>query len=363
LLHWHKNNGLHGGSFNNDNDSRSNRSRARFALLLAAICTAALIHPLAGAAAGSEAAIITPASADPALSLADDSSIRKSAVSAAVPESLLHFTEDTVEQLSAHVPFTAWSEAELEYTPLGPGTHGWLVTVTDEGLPQGYLIISASEDGGYVLSEYGIGGTLPFSLAPLEQRLAAEGLIDPEGSLPRGSLIRKRYTGAPVWEVTLPGQDTLYISGFNSELLPNGLPASGTLDRSGIGKGVVAAGSAHGWSVDAPSITDNRPDPYDNLQWLTSSSLTARSSSELRRLLQKHPSLVFKSKGDGNAAFGAPFSLTGWQRWSSGSGSAADAAAIYVAIPLRNTDTTRFLPAPRLVGEGQFYAYPGKSTP
>lgn len=359
MLHWHKNNGLHGGSFNIDNDSRSNRSRARFALLLAAICTAALIHPLAVAAAGNEKARTVSASADSSISLADDSSIRKSAVSAAVPQSLLHFTEDTVEQLSAHVPFTAWSEAELEYTPLGPGTHGWLVTVTDEGLPQGYLIISASEDGGYVLSEYGIGGTLPFSLGPLEQRLAAEGLFDPEGSLPHGSTIRKRYTGAPVWEVTLPGQDTLYISGFDSELLPSGLPASGTSDRSGI---VVAAGSVNGWSADAPSITDNRPDPYDNLQWLTSSSLTARSSSELRSLLQKHPSLVFKSKGDGNAAFGAPFSLTGWQRWSSGSGSAADAAAIYVAIPLRNTDTTRFLPAPRLVGQGQFYAYPGTSV-
>ncbi|MFG1731033.1 hypothetical protein ACETK5_04895 [Paenibacillus sp. 843] len=281
---------------------------------------------------------------------------------AQVPGSLMDFAEETVAQLSAHAPFTTWDEAKLEFTPLGPGTHGWLVTISAEGLPQGYMIISAGEEGGYILSEYGIGSTLPYSQAPLKERLAAEGLMKAGGSLPQGSIVRKLYEVSPVWQVQLPGKKPVYFSALNSEALPDEpqktqtktKPASISLPAAA--KGLVASSTSNRWFAGTPSIASGDSlDPYDNLLWLTSSNLTARSSADLRNLLQEHSTLIFKSK-KGNAAYGAPFNLTGWHRWSSGN--QENPAALYVSVPLRNTDTLRFLPASRLIGQGQFYAQP-----
>ncbi|GIO95958.1 hypothetical protein J14TS5_10440 [Paenibacillus lautus] len=281
---------------------------------------------------------------------------------AQVPGSLMDFAEETVAQLSAHAPFTTWDEAKLEFTPLGPGTHGWLVTISAEGLPQGYMIISAGEDGGYILSEYGIGSTLPYSQAPLKERLAAEGLVKAEGSLPQGSIVRKLYDVSPVWQVQLPGKKPIYFSALNSEALPDEpQPTHSTTKPVSVSlpdasKGLVASSTSNHWYAGTPFIaTGDSIDPYDNLLWLTSSDLTTRSSADLRNLLQEHSTLIFKSK-KGNAAYGAPFNLTGWHRWSSGN--QENPAALYVSVPLRNTDTLRFLPASRLIGQGQFYAQP-----
>lgn len=321
------------------------------------------IHPQAGMAEAREADTPHPASgvraADTLLPVQSTSSLAFSGAQAQIPESLVDFAEQTVDQLSVHAPFTAWDGAELEFTPLGPGTHGWLITISAQGLPQGYMIISAGEDGGYILSEYGIGSTLPYSQAPLNDRLAAEGLLKAGGSLPKGSSVRKLYDVSPVWQVQLPGKKAVYISALNSEVLPDehqqtttaAKPVSASMPAAT--KGLVASSAR--WIAGAPTIEagDSR-DPYDNLLWLTSSNLTARSSADLRKLLQEHSSLIFKSKKS-NAAYGAPFALNGWHRWSTGI--QKHPAALYVSVPLRNTDTLRFLPASRLIGQGQFYAH------
>lgn len=281
---------------------------------------------------------------------------------AQVPGSLMDFAEETVAQLSAHAPFTTWDEAKLEFTPLGPGTHGWLVTISDEGLPQGYMIISAEEDGGYILSEYGIGSTLPYSQAPLKERLSAEGLVKAGGSLPQGSIVRKLYDVSPVWQVQLPGKKPIYFNALNSEALPDEPQQTHSTTKlvsvslPATAKGLVTSSTSNHWFAATPSIaTGDSMDPYDNLLWLTSSELTTRSSDDLRNLLQEHSTLIFKSK-KGNTAYGAPFNLTGWHRWSPAN--QENPAALYVSVPLRNTDTLRFLPASRLIGQGQFYAQP-----
>lgn len=281
---------------------------------------------------------------------------------AQVPGSLTDFAEETVAQLSAHAPFTTWDEATLEFTPLGPGTHGWLVTLSDEGLPQGYMIISAGEDGRYILSEYGIGSTLPYSQAPLKERLAADGLVKAGGALPQGSIVRKLYDVSPVWQVQLPGKKPVYFNALNSEALPDAPQQTHSTTKlvsvslPATAKGLVTSSTSNHWFAGTPSIaTSGSMDPYDNLLWLTTENLTARSSADLRNLLQEHSTLIFKSKKE-NTAYGAPFNLTGWHRWSSGN--KENPAALYVSVPLRNTDTLRFLPASRLIGQGQFYAQP-----
>lgn len=323
------------------------------------------VQPQASLAAASQADVSnsanslsltgTPFSADH-----NTSGVSQNKAVAQVPGSLMDFAEETVAQLSAHAPF--WDEAILEFTPLGPGTHGWLVTISDEGLPQGYMIISAGQDGGYILSEYGIGSTLPYSQAPLKERLAAEGLVKAGGSLPQGSIVRKLYDVSPVWQVQLPGKKPVYFNALNSEALPDEPQQTQTTTKlvsvplPATAKGLVASSTSNRWFAGTPSIaTGDSIDPYDNLLWLTSSNLTARSSADLRNLLQEHSTLIFKS-AKGNAAYGAPFNLTGWHRWSSEN--QENPAALYVSVPLRNTDTLRFLPASRLVGQGQFYAQP-----
>lgn len=282
----------------------------------------------------------------------------QSSKAARVPDSVMNFAEDTVDQLSAHTPFTTWDEAELAFTPLGPGTHGWLVTITENGLPQGYMIISASEDGGYVLSEYGIGPTLPYSQAPLNERLAAEGLLKGGTTLPAGSIVRKLYDVSPVWQVELPGKKPLFFSALNSEPLPDQPPLARTSASSVspplLAKGALVSTAAGTWRSATPSTSAvGEQDPHHNLLWLASAPLEAGNSSDLLHLLEERSTLIFRSAAH-NAAFGSPFQLNGWQSWSSGNNEKS--SAIYVSVPLRNSDTLRYLPASRLLEEGVFYA-------
>ncbi|GAB6926368.1 hypothetical protein JCM10914A_03510 [Paenibacillus sp. JCM 10914] len=286
-------------------------------------------------------------------------------IQASTPQSLTQFAEETVSRLSAHAPFTAWADAKLTYTPLGPGTHGWLVTITAQDIPQGYLIISASEDGGYILSEYGIGTTLPYSQASLGERLVAEGLMRAGGGLPTGSTVRMLYNVSPLWQIELPDQPPVYINALNYERLPEQQSLTLTSYKrdlsggTGQVKGVVSSSdmTMDAWRVGQTALAprSHSDNPYDNLMWLTTTDLPAHSSTELRGLLEQHRVLTFRSQ-DGNAAFGAPFNITGWHRWISKN--ADNRGATYVAVPLAHTDTLRFLPGSQLIGEGKFYVYP-----
>lgn len=304
--------------------------------------------------AGSMAPSITPLALDQ-----PQSGSVQSSEAARVPDSVMNFAEDTVDQLSVHAPFTTWDEAELAFTPLGPGTHGWLVTIEENGLPQGYMIISASEDGGYVLSEYGIGPTLPFSQAPLNERLAAEGLLKGGTTLPAGSIVRKLYDVSPVWQVELPGKKPVYFSALNSEPLPDQPPLARTsatpVSISPLAQEAVVSSTGAGtWKSAAPSTSaGGEQDPYDNLLWLASSPLEAKNSTELLYLLEERSSLIFRSAAH-NAAFGSPFQLNGWQSWSIGNNEKS--CAVYVSVPMRNSDTLRYLPASWLLEQGVFYA-------
>lgn len=73
------------------------------------------------------------------------------------PGTVQEFAKSTLNKLAAEAPFTAWKDAGIEYYPLGPGTHSWLVNVMKGEQRIGYMIISATDQGGYMLSEYGAG--------------------------------------------------------------------------------------------------------------------------------------------------------------------------------------------------------------
>lgn len=153
---WNANNIL------DKSDSPNNYRSLRYKILSASIMVTTIlwlgaVNPLTSTAAASDGgtsnALSSPSKADALHTL----NAAQSSIKAQIPGSLVDFAEETVDHLSVHAPFTTWDEAEMEFTPLGPGTHGWLITISKEDIPQGYMIISAAEDGGYILSEYEIG--------------------------------------------------------------------------------------------------------------------------------------------------------------------------------------------------------------
>lgn len=278
------------------------------------------------------------------------------------PNKLEAFAEQTIEDLTEHLPFKSWQDANLDYTPLGPGTHSWLVTIEDNTKPLGYLIITSDDMGGYVLSEYGIGSELPYSLAPLEDTLVKVGLlkVNPKmsssapPSLPKGSIVEALYSPiSPYFKVTLKGKAPIYVHAVTFDIMddPNidKLPKSLTL-KNGTD---LLKSSSEAWLPSSVIRTDGEPDPYQNLHWLTSPALSIKNGDDIIDLLSpgNRKSLVFTVK-DHNAAFGAPFNLTGWQSWST-SGKLRP-QAIYVTVPQRNTDLIRFVPVVNLIGTGKF---------
>lgn len=283
-----------------------------------------------------------------------------------VPDPLETFVEQTVSDLAGHLPFKSWQDASLDYTPLGPGTHSWLVTVADGAKPLGYLIISADDLGGYMLSEYGIGSELPYSLAPLENTLAASGVLKqqqhsgkPEFSpLPKGSRVEALYSPvSPYWKVTLNGKAPVYIHAVTYDIIPS--PGSSTAPSSTGTTSIKrqTLNSFGAWTAATVINTEGEQDPYRNLTWLTKPALSIKNESDLTRLLpaDSRKSLVFTTTKQ-NAAFGAPFTLTGWQLWSPNN--KLEPEIVYVRVPQRNTDLIRFVPASHLIGPGKFREEP-----
>lgn len=303
------------------------------------------------------AAVVT--SSPPSDAAASSATSVKQMTNTTAPDQLETFAEQTIGDLAEHLPFKNWQDANLDYTPLGPGTHSWLVTIEDDTKPLGYLIITSDDLGGYVLSEYGIGSELPYSLAPLEDMLVAIGLIKSNGStvpasLPKGSKVEALYSSiAPYFKVTLKGKAPIYIHAVTFDIVtaPNAdttpfLPTKSNdvnLTRS----------SSDAWTPSSVISTDGEADPYRNLKWLTKPALSVKNGTDITRLLSNgnRKSLVFTAKGH-NAAFGAPFNLTGWQSWSTSD--MRKPQVIYVTVPQRNIDLIRFVPVLHLIGSGEF---------
>lgn len=229
-------------------------------------------------------------------------------------KSLQEFTSDTISRLSAAVPFTSWKNAGTAYYPLGPGTHSWLVNVLSGEQRIGYLIISATEDGGYSLSEYGAGTTgLPYSLTELRQYVVREALI-PSSYSGTAELTALYAPLLPVWKLTLDKQ-TYYINAVTLEILPwNSAKADAALKAALPSAEVVTTSPGSGWSPMPASLSGGQDDPYADLRWLASSKLKAVDSGNVAVLLSSGRALAYQSPG-ANDATGAPFMITGYQSW------------------------------------------------
>lgn len=280
-----------------------------------------------------------------------------------VPQQLETFTKQTIEDLAQHIPFNSWQDADVVYTPLGPGTHSWLVTLKDDKKPLGYIIITSDDHGGYILSEYGIGSELPYSLAPLKNTLASTVILqenmqkkqDKSPTLPKGSNIKALYSSvAPYWKITLKDKKPIYVHAVTYEIIPD--PPSTKAPLAPMKDNALSLNLTSGkntWSSGTVITTKADQDPYQNLMWLSKKALPIRTEKDLVSHLpaESQTSLVYTADKQ-NAAYGAPFHVTGWQRWTHRD--KPNAEVIYVTVPQRNTDLIRFLPANHLIGPGKF---------
>jgi hypothetical protein len=347
---------------------RTKRSMTRKILLCASILYSASGAglPLAGSPGGLSAAAAEAAGGGPgAAALA---ALGASAESPA-PEALRRFAAEAVGKLAQAEPFTAWAGAATAIEPLGPGTHSWLVTVAADGsghggeagtpqgasAPRGYLIISATESGDYKLVEYGMGSYSVFDPALLEAALRQGGL---------GAAAAGRVTAVPLyagpalaaWMVRPPeGGEPQFVNAADGEWLPE---TTGSWDKQagGYAPPRLAAGSRVPSSPAPIVYTSSRFDPYDNLLWMTAKPLALKPDAFIGKLKTSRQ-LVYAASG-AERTYSFPLPVYGYQTWTNGSPSAAEAAGTEAVYVVTGTDTAiRLIALDALMSSGKFVTF------
>ncbi|GGF70029.1 hypothetical protein GCM10010912_14080 [Paenibacillus albidus] len=269
---------------------------------------------------------------------------------------LQDFVRDTLSRLAADPSFGAWKEAEPVYYPLGPGTHSWLVNVMQDKQRIGYLIISATDTGGYMLSEYGAGTSgLPYSLTDLRQYLVQEGIIHSSYS-GKVTLTALYAPLLPLWKISLDGK-TVYLNAAVPEVLPwNAGKAERILQGAPAGIHHTVTSSGPAFSPVPAYRSGGTDDPGADLLWLTSPQLAAVSLDNPANLLPPLSSLAFQAAGQ-NDTVGGPFMITGYQLWQPdpGKGQIQGSPAVYAAS---GPDGRRFLPFQMLIEKGSLHQLP-----
>ncbi|WP_379153669.1 hypothetical protein [Paenibacillus sp. sgz5001063] len=276
------------------------------------------------------------------------------------PESLQDFASTTIRKLSADPPFTSWSNAGTEYFPLGPGTHSWLVNVMSGEQRIGYLIITAAEQGGYMLSEYGAGSYgLPYSLQDLRQYLVQQELI-PVHYSGKIELTALYAPLLPVWKLTIDSK-IMYINASLLQVLPwSSSHADAVLHGNTAGSRTISS-----LDIDRSPLpvyrTEGQDDPYADLLWLSAPPLPTLGVDQLTLTLASGSSLAFQSRGR-NDVYGAPFMVTGFQRWRPAAGSNPANGSSGILYAASGPDGKRYLPLDMLQHSGTLHKLPSSGS-
>lgn len=205
-----------------------------------------------------------------------------------------------VEQLGKQQGFTAWKQSTTSITPIGPGQHGWLVTLRDKAAkPVGYLIVHAKEDGGFQLSEYGSGSHPAYDPNTLYQSMIQQGLISSYADALLHPLKLERLYMNPllaVWKWDSPDGQTYYLDAWTGEALPID-------DKQWLSAGVklkklTADGSSAPSAAKSISLVRMNPtfDAYEQMPWLTKKPLETNKVNQLTQLLDRQAKIRFTSE-------------------------------------------------------------------
>lgn len=232
------------------------------------------------------------------------------------------------EQLAQQPNFSQWKNATLSISALGPGTHGWLVLIkqkNDEVI--GYMIIHALEQGGYALSEYGVGD--PSSLQLITKYTDSFLYYGPFHSI-----------------IPLHANEAVaYIDPFLQEDFPIDRAAIEQAKKQYIEKG-------HGSSKQPALLTGvfsiDYFSPYDVMPWLTTDPLNYRfeDDTSVEVMIELGSQLRYTTESWNHCIFSA-YSVTGYHEWNE--------IDLYIALQGENEQFTRYIPYDTLMDEGLFF--------
>ncbi|WP_339241234.1 hypothetical protein MKX40_10185 [Paenibacillus sp. FSL R5-0517] len=265
------------------------------------------------------------------------------------PAAVQRFAEQQAAALGTANAEADWKNADLDFYPLGPGTHSWLVQAALDGKPMGYMIITATEQGHLMLSEYGQGEQSPYNNELLGQALDRQH-VNLEALLAGGGELHRGYA-LPLlayWKVEQPNHPALYIDATNGDVLPSELLKLLEDYSKQVSAIITKLSIAPSGTVDPIHL---RPvfNPADNLLWMTSKPIAANRAREVIQHGEDQE-IVF-SADDRNVVYGGPLPVSGYQLWH------ADHEAesiLYVALGGK-TSIQRFVPLSTLQQDGQFY--------
>ncbi|OMF37034.1 hypothetical protein BK133_07430 [Paenibacillus sp. FSL H8-0548] len=264
------------------------------------------------------------------------------AISTSVYEPLQEQAQRWVDELAVQPAFAKWKQSTLDISPIGPGTHSWLVLVKHSSTTVGYLIVHAVEAGGYQLGEYGSGTRPLFDNHTLSRSLKQLELTEPAAGIE--ALYVHPLLAA--WKVNADHHE-FYTDAASGEALPaeaNDWLAASTIKIPKAEQLYTAGKSSLLKQVVLPSFN-----PYDKLPWLTEQPLPLRSdsySSLFTKINSKEQLRYAAELFDGQMLY--VWSVVGYNKWSSGH--------IYVALEAEEDSTIRrYIPVLLLLELGSFY--------
>ncbi|WP_127580043.1 hypothetical protein [Paenibacillus koleovorans] len=264
-----------------------------------------------------------------------------------------------VDKLSAQTGFDTWSRATWNRFPLGPGLHGWVVLLQENGNEIGYLVVSSASDGSLVLAEYGIGSSPLFSLQTLYRTLVQLALIPDTMSLVAfvaqpGFTLERLYLSSlhAVWRLNADSEESIYVDAKTGEQLP--LSKRNIESLKSLTNPSAATEASP--SLGLPKLTDGlQPtaarewpifDPFHNTYWLTGGSpLNVNNVNDLTLAMDSGPDTAITYRGDlYDRAVLAPFAVTGVVPWNDQS-----------AFVRLEQDGSRYMPLEELKRFGTFH--------
>ncbi|CAM4198885.1 hypothetical protein L1N85_15700 [Paenibacillus alkaliterrae] len=247
-----------------------------------------------------------------------------------------------VDELAEQPDFNSWKQASLHVSPIGPGTHSWLVLVKQTNETVGYLVIHAVEKGGYQLGEYGISSHPLFDEQTLTRSVRQLELLKP------ASDIEPLYVHPllAAWKVTAE-QDTYYTDAASGELLPvqtNDWAAASSSKLMEAGRKQAPASAKLLKHVSLPSFN-----PYGLMPWLTKTPIQLSTSSYwglFAKLNNKEQLRYTAELFEGQMMY--VWSVVGYNKWNSGH--------LYIALEAGEDGTDRrYVPLLLLLELGHFY--------
>lgn len=283
-----------------------------------------------------------------------------------------------IHELSSQPNFKTWKTAQWTSHPLGPGTHGWVILITNKSEELGYLIVNSTPTGEIILSEYGNGPTPLYSMLRLYQTLLQHELI-PAGlsytawTQERNWQLNRLYLQPflALWGVQKSNDlvaDTYYFDAKTGDLLSLSeqdiLNLSKTSSKSSIKSSTKRSTKRSSDSLSKPS-TLIRPshiistlslpsfDPYEQINWIDHPPLKIKDFNDLKTALKTQKKLTFTARPvdetQSTSSILIPFAVIGYHGW--------DHSERYIAVdPIGLQEGIRYIPFSAFVNSGSYYA-------